>query len=160
MSRIGKITIAMLGSVRAPRLKAKAAETRHLFPLMKELLAQYGFLFGVRSRHLVSTVNGILDFYAVCSSEPRDMSSAGLRRLQASIPQSCNAWKKYEGKLVFKWHMFFHIGERAEQMGNPRMHWTYPDEDLNRHMGRVAKALHKGPNFYLSFLQRVLIDVC
>ena len=88
------------------------------------------------------------------------MSPEGLQKLRTAILLSCRSWKKYRGKLVYKWHMFFHIGERAATMGNPKMHWTYADEDLNRHKGRVAKALHKGPEFYLSFLQRVLIDAC
>ncbi len=150
----------MLGSAKSPRLKAKAAESRHLFPLMKELLFQYGYLFGVRSAYLIRAVDGLLDFYAVCLREPRVMSADGLKQLRASISKCCNEWKRYKGKLVFKFHMFYHIGERAETMGNPRAYWTYADEELNRQMGAVAQMLHKGPRFYLSFLQRILVDEC
>ena len=158
ISQINKITLPMLGTSRCPRLKAKAAESRHIFPLMKDLVLQFRHLFGAKAGELALAVDGLLSFYDICASEPRDMSAAGLKQLQAAILQCLNSWKSYRGKLVFKFHMFFHLGERAASMGNPKSYWTYADEELNRQMGGIAKVLHKGPRFYLSFLQRVLVD--
>ena len=37
---------------------------------------------------------------------------------------------------------------------------AYADEQENRVMGSVAKSLHGGNTFYLSFLQKVLPEVC
>ncbi len=150
----------MLGPRTNPRLKAKAAETRHLVPLLPDLIRQYNALFGPKSGYLLRCVEALLKFYDICSKEPRMMSSAGLNDLQSSVLLCVNSWRSYRGKMVFKWHMFWHIAERAEWLGNPRFYHTYMDEETNRQMGAVAKTLHKGPRFYVSFLQRVLLDVC
>ena len=160
MSKIGKISTAMLGTTKTPRLKAKAAESRHLFPLMRDFVVQYGHLFGQRRADLLKAVDGLLNFYAVCRREPRSMSVEGLRDLQKACLQCVNHWKRYRGKLVFKFHMMFHLGERAAHIGCPSACWTYPDEELNRRMGNLAKVVHKGRRFYTSFLQRTLVEVC
>ncbi len=159
LSRIGKLTLAMLGTRKSPRLKAKAAETRHLMPLLPQLLRQFGPVFGPRAHHLTTCVDSLLRFYDVCGKEPRHLSAAGLATLQSSVLLCLNSWRAYRGKLVYKFHIFWHIAERAEYLGNPRFSWTYPDEELDRQLGAVAKVIHKGPRCYVSFLQRVLIDV-
>jgi len=61
--------------------------------------------------------------------------------------------------LIPKHHYAWHVVERADLCGNPKYSWTYTDEQENRVMGKVAKSLHAGPNFYKAFLQKVLPDV-
>jgi hypothetical protein len=56
--------------------------------------------------------------------------------------------------------MCWHIVERIPEHGNPRFYWTYPDEGQNRIMGNVAKSLHGGATFYVTFLQKVLAESC
>ena len=160
LSRIGKLTLNMLGSRKHPRLKAKAAETRHLMPFLPQMLRQFGALLGPRAHHLTKCLDGLLKFYDVCAKEPRQLSVAGLQTLQSSVLLCLNSWRAYRGKLVYRFHIFWHIAERAEWLGNPRFSWTYPDEELNRQLGTVAKVLHKGRRFYVSFLQRVLLEIC
>ena len=160
LSKIDKLSLNMLGPAKKPRLRAKAAESRHLFPLLPELLRTHGVLFGARSGHLKRSVDGLMEFYKTIANEPRQMSVGGLAHMQASILKCVNGWKAYRGHLVFKFHCFFHIGERSAALGNPRCYWTYADEEENRRLGMVAKSIHKGSTFYVNFLQRVLVDVC
>ena len=71
-----------------------------------------------------------------------------------------SCWKAYGGHCVPKHHFAWHLAQRARTQGNPRFYWTYADEQENRVMGSVAKSLHGGNTFYLSFLQKVLPEVC
>ena len=55
MSAIGKLSEAMLGPLATPRLKAKAAETRNLCPLLPQLCAEHAAILaelGPRALHL------------------------------------------------------------------------------------------------------------
>jgi len=65
-------------------------------------------------------------------------------------------WSSFGGHMVFKHHCAWHLSERATRHGNPKYYWTYADEQDNRVMGTVAKKLHGGRTFYLTFLKKVL----
>lgn len=156
-SRIGRLTLPMLGTQRAkPRLHSKAAECRHLIPLLVKLCDDYSVFLGERGAYLRVCCKSMHDFYQTMAAEKRDMSEPGLQRLQNSMVRFLINWKAYAGHLVYKHHCFWHLAERARRHGNPRYYWTYADEGENRVMGTVAKRLHGSMNFYLSFLQRVL----
>ena len=90
--------------------------------------------------------------------EPREMNSRGVAQLQASMARFLAHWKASGGHLVYKHHAAWHLVARAGWHGKPRFYWTYSDEQTNRAMSTVAKALHGGPTFYLRFLQRVFIE--
>ena len=86
------------------------------------------------------------------------MSSQGLKSLGRCTCAYLDSWKKAGGHFVYKHHMFFHIAQLAEKVGNPRFFHTYSDEEQNRLMGFVARKLHGSKRFYLTFLQRVKMD--
>ena len=88
------------------------------------------------------------------------MSALGIRALQASTSLCFVNRKAFGGHMVFKHHMAWHLAERAGRLGNPKFYWTYADEQENRVMGSVARSLHGGNTFYLTFLQKVLPEVC
>ena len=156
MSAIGRLTLPMLGSMKVPHLKSKAAECRNLVPLTVMLCAENPGLGGDGAFHLRTCCRELDSFYAVMKAEPRHMSQMGLRQLQRHIGSFLVHWKAYGGHLVFKHHAAWHLAERAARHGNPKYYWTYADEQENRVMGTVAKKLHGGRTFYQTFLQRIL----
>ena len=74
-SAIGKLTEPMLGPVNNPRLKAKAAETRNLCPLLVELCAEHRGLLGEGALHLRICCTEINSFYDVLQRGPRRMTA-------------------------------------------------------------------------------------
>ena len=92
-------------------------------------------------------------------AEPRQMTPGGLFALQSSMSKFLVNWRAWGGHCVFKHHMAWHMVERASQHGNPRFYWTYADEQENRVMSQVAKSLHAGNTFYVTFLQKVLPEI-
>ena len=161
-TKIGKLTLKQLGPHAKPRLRAKAAETRHLVPLLVQLCRENPGFLGRRpkSMYLTQACSEMLQFYKVMEEEPRNMSAQGLLLLRRHMTRFLTFWKSFGGHLVFKHHMAWHLAERAASHGNPKCYWTYPDEGENRQMGTVAKSLHGGNTFYLTFLQKVLPEVC
>ena len=159
MSAIGKLTEGMLGQMATPRLKAKAAETRNLCPLLPQLCAEHPAILaelGIRALHLRVCCTEINSFYDILNTEPRRMTPDGLHRLETCVCRFLTHWRAFAGHCVYKHHMFFHLAERAREHGNPKWYWTYADETENRLMKQVAQSLHGGPTFYSSFLQKVL----
>jgi len=153
------IGIADVGSVAKPRLRSKAAECRNLVPLMSQLCTENPQCLGDRGMHLQICCTQLALFYKTMESEPRHMSSAGLRTLQSSMTRFLAHWKLFGGHLVYKHHCAWHLAEAASRHGNPKYYLTYADEQENRVMGAVAKSLHGGNTFYLTFLQKVLPDM-
>ena len=160
MSAIGNFTYAMLTSLQQPRLKAKAAESRNLVPLLPQLCEEHMACLGDRAANLTFACQALHSFYQIMNSEPRQMSALGLRQLQASMSRFLLHWKAFGGHMVFKHHMAWHLAERAGRHGNPKFYWTYADEQENRVMGSVARSLHGGNTFYLTFLQKILPEAC
>ena len=127
---------------KAPKLKAKGAETRHLLPfglqLARELYDRH------KTRHcktVLQAVSHMMDFYMNMASDDFDPDAA---------TESCNAFcllykalsteADRAGKRAWwmkpKLHMFQELAEFAtHELGNPAEFWNYKDEDF---MGLVA----------------------
>eukprot|EP00959_Pyramimonas_sp_CCMP1952_P264426 5529377-Pyramimonas_sp.AAC.1 len=86
------------------------------------------------------------------------MSARGLKILEQRTLHFLWAWKSYGGHLVYKFHAAYHIAERAVEQGNPREYWCYFDEQMNKVMQAVARSLHPGRQFYVTFLRKVLFQ--
>jgi hypothetical protein len=134
-------------------------ETHCLVPLMLNLLLENPTKFGRKLEHLKACVVNLLRFFAVCKREPRQMSPEGLRSIEKCACAYLDHWKKAGGHCVVKHHMFFHIAQLAKVVGNPRWFHTYADEEENRVMGKIAQKLHGSKRFYITFLQRVKMDM-
>ena len=155
MSAIGRLTLPMLGTLKTPCLRSKAAECRNLVPLAADLVEKH-HLGADKHVNLLSCSRSLVAFYSVMKDSARNMQQAELRKLQSHIARFLINWKAYGGHLVYKHHAAWHLAERAARHGNPRWYWTYADEQENRVMGTVAKGLAGGDTFYTTFLQKVL----
>ena len=160
MTCIGRLSMPMLGPVANPRLKAKAAESRNLVPLLSVLCDEHPTCLGERGVFLKMCCLHLNSFYETMQVEGRQMTSGGLHQLRSSMFRFLTCWKSFGGHCVPKHHFAWHLAQRASTQGNPRFYWTYADEQENRVMGSVAKSLHGGNTFYLTFLQKVLPEVC
>ena len=170
MTEVGRLTLPMLSmgtkkkkdgtSTKShPRLKAKAAETRHLLPMLSQIIAENPGKMGAGAVHLTICVREMNLFYRTMHDSPRQMSPDALRVLESSMSRFLTHWTAWGGHVVFKHHMAWHLAQRARRHGNPRYYWTYADEGENRVMSSVAKSLHGSNSFYITFLQKVLPEV-
>ena len=159
LTRIGRLTVHMLGPASDPRLHAKAAETRHLLGLAVTLVADHPAIFDGHNRYLAAAVGEMSGFFRVMRNSPRSMPEEDLHALQQHVTKFLTFWRAWGGEWRYKHHCFWHIAERAAWNGNPRFSHTYADENENRLMSKTAKALHGGPTFYRAFLERVVPDV-
>ena len=159
MSAIGNLTLLMIGPNTNPRLKAKAAESRNLVPLLTQLCSENSDLLGEGGMHLKLCCTLLDRFYQIMREQPRRMPEASLAELQSCMSRYLVNWVALGGHCVYKHHAAWHLAERAGRLGNPRFYWTYTDEQENRVMGKVAKSLHGGPTFYMAFLQKVLPEI-
>eukprot|EP00959_Pyramimonas_sp_CCMP1952_P209638 4386226-Pyramimonas_sp.AAC.1 len=83
-TNIGRLPFKMLGEeLRLPaRLKSKAAECRHLLPLMVLLCQEYKAFLGHGENYLSMAVLDMNAIYDVMAAEPRHMSARGLKILE------------------------------------------------------------------------------
>jgi hypothetical protein len=157
---INRISYAQLGTQKKPRLKAKAAETRHLVPLVKQLAAESHRFLGQKAAYLKAACDELSNFYNLVSScQERVMPPDDIEKLVTATTKFLTYWRGAGGHFVVKHHMCWHLVERIAEHGNPSFYWTYADEGENRIMSTVAKTLHGGNTFYLTFLQKALLKV-
>eukprot|EP00969_Alexandrium_andersonii_P155462 6873875-Alexandrium_andersonii.AAC.1 len=71
----------MLGKPSDPRLKAKAAETRHLLGLCPQLCAEHKACLGPTGPLLQAACVELHRVYRIMQEEPRQMSEDGLAQL-------------------------------------------------------------------------------
>ena len=157
MSAIGKLSLKMLGhETDHPRLAAKAAETRNLMHLLPQICLESRVYLGERGNFLEAACIELDAWYNIMKSCDRHLSRANLSDLRRHATRFLTYWKHFGGHMIPKHHFFWHLSERADMHGNPRLYWTYSDEAENRLMAIVAQSVHAGPRFYDSFLQKVL----
>ena len=149
----GKMTLERLrAGGDFPKLKAKAAATRHLARYAKHLALTYA---GPSEEDALMTnvVVLLVRFYELLDEQPRFFSDVALdevafvgRRLATYYHdlarRSLNACERL-WKEVPKMHMFVHLCEwQIPSHGNPRFSWCYADEDVAGFMAEVAQGCH------------------
>jgi hypothetical protein len=129
-----------------PKLKCKAAATRHLAEFAAMLAQKYntGTVHDQR-RQLVADM--LVKFYKTIDQGGmvlRDLELGTLSHTASSFLGAYAALSKEAlssgkrlWKLVPKFHMFAHL---CEYRRNPRCFWVYADEDLQRHVKDIASS--------------------
>ena len=161
-TKIFRVTLKQLGFFAEHyRLRAKAAETRHLIRLLPDLCREFPACFADGTGPLLPLAcQQLLAFHEVVDSNPRRTPPAAQAAMETHMLRFLQYWKAFGGHLVYKHHACLHVVLRARFLGNPRTYWTYLGEGENRAMGQVAKRLHHGSTFYAAFLERVLTVMC
>ena len=133
-----------------PKLKAKAAATRHLAKYALHLAQTFA---SADERPIVAVCQLLTRFYEILESESMFLGAAARAELprlgqQLAVIYSglasraaanlVKAWK-----MTPKMHLFLHLCEwQSLDHGNPRYYWTYADEDLAGLMAEVAESCH------------------
>ena len=135
-----------------PKLKAKAAATRHLAKFAHELAATHDD--GTpHDRRRLAAMQCLVRFYEILASEGQFMTAAAKTELPALGTNLCVVYSQLAAEAAAKrqkfWdmtpkvHIFQHLCEwQAPEVGNPRFYWVYADEDLVGHMIEVAESSH------------------
>ena len=138
---ISKLTATMMTASASakPKLKTKAAEGRHLLPVVRHLLDS---LFGKTSAHALLRFQCVDALYR-CYQEmdqwdtaksPARLAQAARQHLLLYCELRMSATKENSWQLFPKHHLFIHLAE--ECVGNPRLEWNYLDESA---IGEAAK---------------------
>ena len=149
----GKLTVERIRSTNGwPKLKAKAAATRHLAEFALALAIEHDD--GTpHSRMRVGVAQCLVDFYKMLKAEGMFLSDDAKKRLPKLGRTLCTLYSKLcseafgQGtkfwKMSPKHHLFQHLCEdQALAYGNPAFYWTYADEDLVGLLIEVAHSCH------------------
>ena len=137
------------GRGKPPKLKAKAAQTRHFAGFAAALCRD----FNSHSQHdelRLACAESLVDFYNLLEREPRNLSASSLsdlrtfgRRLVTSYAALHKTTPEGRWKMTPKIHLFQHLCDhQAAFWGNPRFFWTYCDEDMVGKMLEVSTSCH------------------
>ena len=134
-----------------PYLKLKAGKTRGLLGFIVHLLKDKGgraLLDGVAAgadgTKLQTFGEGMLEFYDICKSQPRQMNEASLVHMDAVVKRTMAAWADSGRTVTMKFHAFArHIVDQARFAGNPLWTHNYSDEGANFDTRRMASRINR-----------------
>ena len=150
----GKLTVERIRTQGGwPKLKAKAAATRHLASYALHIVQTFGSMSVDEDRKILGVCQLLCSFYSIMDSESQFLSPAAktelpklgarLVGLYSSLATEAKRNNLKLWKLQPKLHLFLHLCEwQAISQGNPRYYWTYSDEDLAGKMAEVASTCH------------------
>ena len=148
----GRLTFARLRTAKDwPKLKGKAAETRHMIDFAVHLAGKFND-GSTHDQRRLAVPQLMQEFYQIIdrndiflSSEDgarvgdiaRDFMSIYGKLSREALLGSIRAWK-----MPPKFHMWVHICEIQALHMNPRLFWTYVDEDMQRQIKAMALSCH------------------
>ena len=150
----GKLTVERLRTKgKWPKLKARAAQTRHLADYAYELMLEHCNLELPHERRILAVIQLLVRFYNILASpdmffseEARvEVPSIGrkMMMLYQQLAEAAIAEGQKKWKLSPKHHIFLHLCEiQCPLLGNPRFYWCYADEDLVGKMIEIAHSVH------------------
>ncbi len=149
---LSKITLGMIRQRGKPRLRAKAAKTRYLVPLVLRLLVSH---FPARSDRDLRRQK-CLEYLNAAYCELNEWGEGSAARLEVALrrhvllylslardvlAEDCHAWLRWRFKP--KHHMVMHLaGEQARRMGSPKTWWCYSDESSIGYAVGIAESVH------------------
>ena len=144
----GKLTAERIRtSGKWPKLKAKAAATRHAAPFALELARAH------LDRRSIALCQLLCEFYCLMDSQGMFLDDVAKARLPALGKRLCALYAQFSHdafisrrkawKLTPTLHLLLHLCEwQAPSVGNPRFYWVYSDEDLVGSMIEIAESCH------------------
>ena len=158
----GKLTFERLKTSNDwPKLKAKAAATRHLAHFALELVEREDDSLPVaaseevklHSRRRRAVCQLLVRFYELLRRHGRFFTASAkteiaenarnLLTIYTQLAQESLDKQERMWKLTPKFHLFLHLCEiQCVTWGNPRWYWTYADEDLQKVMKAIALSCH------------------
>ena len=144
-NRIGNVTLDMLKrDGKAPKLRAKGAETRHVAPFALEIAtAMYANDPNEHTNNVLKCVSGLMDFYMIMGMEPYPVAEA-----KVACEQMCTAYVAlHDATIPNRWalkpkiHMFMEMALfQTEELGSPMLYWNYKDEDYVGFLSEIGES--------------------
>ena len=170
----GKLTIDRIKtSSDWPKLKAKAAATRHLAFFCREMLDKHGAEGDTpqqrtHNKRVQSICKLLCRYYEILSEQPRFLSDAAkqelrdlslyLRQIYVNLSREALDKQQRLWKMTAKVHLFEHLCQDQVSWGNPVFWWCYSDEDLQKIVKEIAITCHVSSMDYMT-LYKWLIHV-
>jgi hypothetical protein len=138
-----------------PKLKAKAAATKHVVAFCVHVMETFGDLadpFG-EGNMILAVCKLLLRFYHIMDHASQFLTDGQKTELRKLSETFCGIYANLSAKsfaagsrmwkIQPKLHLFQHLAEyMLAYQGNPRFYWTYQDEDLVGDMINVARGVH------------------
>ena len=141
-----------------PKLKAKAASTRHLAEYALNLATRFARLDSpndavkLHDELSIGACQLLVEFYQLLSRESTILSGSARARIPELGEQLCGIYTRLATnafnrglrlwKLAPKFHLFLHLCAQCVVFGNARLWWTYGDEDMVKHLIAIAETVH------------------
>ena len=154
----GKLTVERLRNNKLwPKLKAKAAATRHLAAFALQLILEFSDVHDPHWGHHDTLATGVCQllcrYYTLLDSESMFFSTEAkteihdfgnlMGNLYTQLSNIGFAFHVKLWKMSPKLHLFMHLCiDQSPLMGNPRSFYTYSDEDLIGQLIDIAKGVH------------------
>ena len=132
-----------------PKLKAKAANTRHISRFALRLCQEFNSGSAHDMRRL-GVMQQLVRFYDIVETEGRFLTETArselpviaesLLTMYGALSREALASRVRCWKMTQKFHMFQHCCDRP--ILNPRVGWTYADEDLQNLIKHVGMSCH------------------
>ena len=136
-----------------PFLRGKAAEKRHLIPIMCQIYKKYLRPGNDEDKHVFLILKNMSSFYECRLPDKQVLPDEIVLKLRGHIDKvlyhyskvsaDATAEKKILWNLVPKFHAMWHIGYQA-QYQNPRLAWAYGGEDFVGKMQIIGQAARHG----------------
>ena len=149
----GKLTVERIKTKGDwPKLKAKAAATRHLATFALHLIRKYGD-GSLHDKRVLGVCQLLCGFYEIIRDEGMFFSAAAQTKMSKTGSSLCVLYSQLlkqardnndrMWKFSFKFYLFQHLCEyQSREFGNPRFYWTYADEDLIGIVIKIARKCH------------------
>ena len=142
-NRIGELTPEMLKKDgKAPKLRAKGGETRHVVPFALEIaIAMHAPMDTDHSLNVLTCLSGLMGFYMCLGIRPFpiDCAKDAGRRVSLTyqhLNEEAKARDMQRWAVKPKHHIFMELIEfQLDELGDPMSYWCYKDED---HVGKIA----------------------
>ena len=147
-----KFGVKKITSKRYPRLRAKAAQARHLIPFALELAREYRHTAGGEDRfQMMHHLSLMYDFAAKAELSHDDLM---MWRWSSSLFMYYYVSCGY--RVYPKFHYLLHIPEHVQRGGSVRSFWVYAEESKNCQLKRLFLQCSKGYNVHKQILLRLL----
>ena len=131
-----------------PKIKAKAAATRHLAPFALHLARAH-----LADRRIQALCQMLCEFYQMMERQGMFLDEEAKERMPRLGQRMCGLYAQLAAtslaaghkrwKMTPKVHLLLHLCEwQGPSVGNPRFFWVYSDEDLVGSMIEVAESCH------------------
>jgi hypothetical protein len=135
-----------------PKLKAKAAATRHIMRYALKLAVQHNS-GSIHDQRRLAVCQLLVRFYDILDQSGRYLSEEHKAELPMiaqnfmlnyqRLTQEALGMRLRRWKMVQKFHMFVHLLEiQVPLFGNARFWWCYGDEDFQRIIKKIAGECH------------------